>query len=283
MANPHDRVKETCASFSSTTSPITLTGAATGCQPFSKVVANGAVVNYAIVDTPNAQWEIGQGVFTLAGTTLTRTTIFDSSNRASDTAPGTIVNFTAGIKDVFITDPAVATYLTPTPVKTSAYTCAPSELVRLNSSGGAFTVTLPASPADGDKVGFFDITNSCGTNAVLVAGNGKNVEGDATGLSINMLGAHFILLYNSSTTNWKIEQTPILTTSMIITSGSVADGDITVFNGTTGLSLKKAVSGTHLKTVNGTTIIGSGDIVIPSSDSFARVSAALVAFPGIIL
>jgi hypothetical protein len=50
-----------------------------------------------------------------------------------------------------------------------------------------------------------DITNKCGTNAVLIAAAGsKTVEFDATGLSLNVNGASATLVYSSTNTNWKM-------------------------------------------------------------------------------
>lgn len=95
-----DRVKET-ASFSGTTSPISLLGAVTNFRAFTSVLANGDTTFYCIEDTTNNQWEIGTGVFTTSGTTLTRATILASSNSNS------IVTFTAGTKNVFMPSPAL--------------------------------------------------------------------------------------------------------------------------------------------------------------------------------
>lgn len=100
--------------------------------------------------------------------------------------------------------PSIAS--TATPVKTSAYSALVNDLVRVNSSGGAFTVTLPSTPLDGSVVSFLDITNSCAANPVLIAvGGSYTVEGDATGISMNINGAYVQLIYNSLTTNWKLE------------------------------------------------------------------------------
>ena len=108
-----------------------------------------------------------------------------------------------------------ASGLVPTAIKTGAYTAVASDLVRVNSAAGAFTVSLPASPADGDKVGIFDVTNSCATNAVLVGANTKTIEGDATGVSINVIGAYTVFLYNSATTNWKSQIIPLVPTNAV--------------------------------------------------------------------
>ena len=98
--------------------------------------------------------------------------------------------------------------LTYTAIQTANYSASITTVVRLDSSGGAFTVTLPATPADGSIVAVFDVANACGTNAVLVAPSGSDmVESDATGLSVNVSGAYVPLVYNSATTNWKIADT----------------------------------------------------------------------------
>lgn len=94
-----------------------------------------------------------------------------------------------------------------TPIKTANYTAAANEVVRLNSTNASFTVTLPTSPADGTMVGVFDVANKCGTYPVLISPEGKMLEGDLNGLSVNMNGAYVQLIYNAATTNWKIADT----------------------------------------------------------------------------
>jgi len=92
-----DRVKETTTVTS--TGTATLLGAATGYQSFS-VIGNGNTTYYSIVGTN--EWEVGIGTYTSSGTTLSRTTVLSSSNS------GSLVNFSAGTKDVFVTYPASA-------------------------------------------------------------------------------------------------------------------------------------------------------------------------------
>lgn len=93
-----DRVKET-SSFTGTTSPITLLGAATGFQSFA-AVGNGNTTFYSITNPGTNEWEVGVGTYTASGTTLSRTIILSSSNS------GLIVTFSAGSKEVFVTYPA---------------------------------------------------------------------------------------------------------------------------------------------------------------------------------
>lgn len=92
-----DRVKETTATTG--TGAVTLAGASTGFQSFS-VIGNGNTTYYAIVDSASGAWEVGIGTYTASGTTLSRTTILESSNA------GSAVSFAAGSKDVFVTYPA---------------------------------------------------------------------------------------------------------------------------------------------------------------------------------
>ena len=92
-----DRVKETTTTAGSGT--VTLDGAATGFQSFA-VVGNGNTTYYTIAAQSGTEWEVGIGTYTSSGTTLARTTVFSSSNS------GSLVNFSAGTKDVFIAYPA---------------------------------------------------------------------------------------------------------------------------------------------------------------------------------
>ena len=94
-----DRVKETTGTTG--TGTITLLGAVSGYQSFS-VVGNANTTYYAIVGA-TTEWEVGIGTYTSSGTTLSRDTVLASSNS------GTLVNFAAGTKDVFLTLPAGVT------------------------------------------------------------------------------------------------------------------------------------------------------------------------------
>jgi hypothetical protein len=90
-----DRVKET--STTTGTGTLTLAGAADGFQSFA-AVGDGNTTYYAIVS--GNDYEVGLGTYTASGTTLSRTTILESSNS------GSALNLGAGTKDVFVTYPA---------------------------------------------------------------------------------------------------------------------------------------------------------------------------------
>jgi hypothetical protein len=92
-----DRVKETSATTG--TGTVTLAGAVADYQAFS-VIGDGNTTYYTIVLTGSDEWEVGIGTYTASGTTLSRDTVLASSNS------GSLVNFSAGDKDVFVVYPA---------------------------------------------------------------------------------------------------------------------------------------------------------------------------------
>lgn len=73
-----DRVKES-VSGTPGTGPVTLGGAATGCQTFAAGLAGmlPCVVGYVVED--GTAWEVGEGTVNSSGTTLTRDVLRSSS------------------------------------------------------------------------------------------------------------------------------------------------------------------------------------------------------------
>ena len=92
-----DRVKETTTTTG--TGTVTLLGASAGFQSFA-AVGDTNTTYYTIAAQTGTEWEVGIGTYTSSGTTLARTTVFSSSNS------GSLVNFSAGSKDVFVAYPA---------------------------------------------------------------------------------------------------------------------------------------------------------------------------------
>tara|TARA_R110002126_G_scaffold33237_6_gene104110 strand:+ start:2492 stop:2926 length:435 start_codon:yes stop_codon:yes gene_type:complete len=90
-----DRVKE--VSTTTGTGILTLGGAIEGFQTFA-AIGDGNQTYYAIISGDD--YEVGLGTYTSSGTTLSRTTILESSNS------GSALNLGAGNKVVFCTQPA---------------------------------------------------------------------------------------------------------------------------------------------------------------------------------
>ena len=91
-----DRVQETTNSTG--TGAYTLGGAVPGFQTFASEVSNADTVYYSITD--NVDFEVGLGTYASSGGTITRTTVFTSSNSNS------AVNWGVGTKNIFLTYPA---------------------------------------------------------------------------------------------------------------------------------------------------------------------------------
>lgn len=132
-----DRVMET--STTTGTGTYTLAGAKTGYRAFTSAFSTGAAVYYCATD--GTDWEVGVGTFTTSGTTLSRDSIFASSNA------GSAVSWAAGTRDVFCTAPMQSVLGTPRiQNKTGVYTVVASDNGSIiNCTSGTFTVSLTAA------------------------------------------------------------------------------------------------------------------------------------------
>jgi hypothetical protein len=93
-----DRVKDSTTTTG--TGAVTLSGTApTGFQNFG-AIGNTNSTYYCIQGQGTAEWEVGIGTYTAAGTIFSRDTVLASSNA------GSLVTFSAGTKDVFCDLPA---------------------------------------------------------------------------------------------------------------------------------------------------------------------------------
>lgn len=154
-----DRVAETTTTLG--TGTVTLAGAKTGYRAFTSAFSTGAKVYYCITD--NTNWEVGVGTFTTAGTTLSRDSVFASSNA------GAAVNWGAGSKDVFCTAPTQT--IVGAPIlqgKTGAYTVVASDNgTIINCTANTFTVSLTAAATLGSGFTCW-VWNTSGTSTHVI-------------------------------------------------------------------------------------------------------------------
>ena len=90
-------------------------------------------------------------------------------------------------------------------VKTSNFTASAGQGVFCNTTGGAFTLTLPASPSIGDEVSFVDYAGTFDTNNLTVGRNSHKIQGDASDLTVSTERAAFRLVYVDSTQGWLLD------------------------------------------------------------------------------
>ena len=149
-----NRAKMTTATTG--TGTITLGSAVDGFQTFTAAgVVNGDTVRYCIEDG-TSNFELGSGVFTASGTTLTRV-VSESSN--SDNA----INL-SGDAIVFIT--AIAADIQPTTFTTSVFTATANQ----TTFSVSYTVGFVEVFLNGAKLSAADFTATNGTSIVLASG-----------------------------------------------------------------------------------------------------------------
>ena len=149
-----NRAKMTTATTG--TGTITLGSAVDGFQTFTAAgVADGDTVRYCIEDGTSS-FELGSGVFTASGTTLTRV-VSESSN--SNNA----INL-SGDAIVFIT--AIAADLQPTTFTTTVFTATANQ----TTFSVSYTVGFVEVFLNGSKLSAADFTATNGTSIVLASG-----------------------------------------------------------------------------------------------------------------
>jgi hypothetical protein len=84
-------------------------------------------------------------------------------------------------------------------VKTANYTALDKEGILADTSGGSFTVTLPATPDVGDQVIIADPTGDWGTNNLTIGRNGETIAGVAQDLVCDISGVSVQVVYDGTT------------------------------------------------------------------------------------
>jgi hypothetical protein len=182
--------------------------------------------------------------------------------------------------------------LAPTAIKiNNGYTAVADDLVRCNTTGGAFAISFPTSPTDGTIIGVVDVASTFGTsNLTINRGGTTTIEGD-TSYILDISGTYVSFVYNTATTNWRLLETPtaiatgypINTSSLTNITGLIkGNGSLisAALAGTdyvappSGTSLLKANSGGALaNALAGTDYVApSGALGTPSSGNLSSCS-----------
>lgn len=125
------------------------------------------------------------------GNTLTKATITAGSNITVTNGHGTIT--------IASTASGGATWNT----KTADFTASASNVYCIDTTSAAVTMTLPASPSDGDKVGFMDCAGTFATHNLTVGRNAKSIMGSAQNMDVTLNNQYGNLYYYATNTDWR--------------------------------------------------------------------------------
>jgi hypothetical protein len=229
-----DRIRETTTT--SGTGDIYLGGAVAGFNTFSSVLVNGDTTFYSMIATSGGAWEVGVGTYSLSTNSLVRTTILSSSNA------GTIVSFSSGTKNIFITQPASrSVYVDGTNVVASNSATIPNSLL----ANSAVTIN-GTSVALGSSA-----TITAAASAALTIGTGLS------GTSYNGSTAATITIDNTVVT---------LAGSQTLTSKTLTAPSLTAGTAAAGTAPLKFNSGTNLTAAEAGAVEYDGNVFYATSD-----------------
>jgi len=236
-------------------SPGTITG-----TQIAPATVQGSNIAPATITAPNIG-PAAVGASNIAPGSITTTQISPTAGIVSgQIAPGTIANDRLANTGITINGTTIALGASGTivagtdwqSVKTTDFTAVAGEGYFVNTTSGAVTVTLPASPSIGDQVSIIDYGGNSATNKITLAVNGNKILGSAIDKTISTNETGIVLVYTDSTKGWVVSGAYIEgTIGLVGVPGAPTIGSATAINTTTA-------------TVSFTAPADNGDSVITS-------------------
>jgi len=174
------------------TGPTGATGATGAVGPTGPTGSTGAT---GATGPTGPTGDTGPTIYPSSGIAVSTGTAWDTS--LVGTVNGQVPTWTGAAWSVAVPSGGL-TYV----YKTANYTAVDKEGVLANTSGGAFTVTLPATPSTGAQVVVADAGGVWGTNNLTVARNGSTISGLAEDMVLDINGASVQFVYDGTT--WEI-------------------------------------------------------------------------------
>ena len=84
-----------------------------------------------------------------------------------------------------------------------AYTASINDIIFVNTSASAHTITLPASPVLGHKVLISDLSNNASTNNITVGRNSEKIDGAEENFTIDINNGSVEFIYTNTTYGWR--------------------------------------------------------------------------------
>jgi len=216
-----NRVQESATA--NTTVSFTLTGAVAGFQTFA-VVGDTNTTYYSATDS-SGNWEVGLGTYSTTGPTLTRTTVYASSNS------GNAVTF-SGAVNVFVTYPSGRSVNLDASGNVSALGTVSSGTWQGTTVGVAYGGTGVTTSSGANSVMLRDANQNVAVNRLNQSNTSTSAAGGTTALTAASSYIHTLVGTGSQT--YTMPDATTLTTGVAFVFNNMATGTLTIQNYATG-------------------------------------------------
>ena len=217
----NDRVQQT--GTANTTVSFTLSGSVTGFQSFA-VIGNGNTTYYAATDG-SGNWEVGLGTYSTTGPTLTRTTVYSSSN--SNTA----VTFSGSV-NVFVTYPSSRSVFEDESGNVSPLGTIASATWQGSTIGVAYGGTGVTSSSGANSVVLRDANENIAVNRLNQANANTTAAGGTT--TLTAASSYSQTLTGTGNQTYKMPDATTLTTGVAFSFNNNATGTLTLQDSANG-------------------------------------------------